>query len=155
MDPVWVRILDIQPSQFYLSQRKIDRIKKWFRPDDWTHFEPIPIKKLGGNVVFTDGHTRAFAAHMAGLQTIPCYWDTDSTLDWECYQLCVDACKKRRITCISDLRDRILSEEEYKILWNGWCDVMTEILELQRAAAKAWFFSGEKYSAADVYRLLG
>jgi hypothetical protein len=33
--------------------------------------EPIPVKKLGNQVVFVDGHTRALAAFLLGISEIP------------------------------------------------------------------------------------
>jgi len=49
---------------------------------------PLPIKKLGQDVILTDGHTRALAAHLQGWQEIRVYWDEDD-LDWEAYAICV------------------------------------------------------------------
>ncbi len=125
-----IRILDIQPSQFYISEKKIDMIKRWFNPYDLSNFEPIPIKDLNGALIFTDGHTRAYVAYQAGLSQVPLIWDDDE-LDWQAYQICVSACKKRGIKSIADLGGRILSHCQYIEKWDGWCDVMHEILELQ------------------------
>ena len=131
MDISSLQIVDIQPSQFYISEKKIENIQKWFRVDDLSNFDPVPIKLLNGNIIFTDGHTRAFVAYNAGVMKIPLIWDKDR-LDWEAYQICVDACKNRRIRSIENLKDKILPESEYTKHWNGWCDVMQEVLELQR-----------------------
>lgn len=114
-------VLDIQPSQFHISEEKLERIGRWFDPLDLSNFEPIPIKKLNGRVIFTDGHTRAFAAWRAGVTRVPLAWDEDE-LDWELYQACVDACLDRKIASVADLNDRILPPEEYAEQWNGWCD---------------------------------
>lgn len=126
-----ISILDIQPSQFYISEEKIDMIKKWFVPSDLTNFEPIPIKLLNGNIIFTDGHTRALVAYLSGISKVPLVWDNDE-LDWEAYQICVLACQKRGVKNIADLANRTLTKVEYIKMWNGWCDVMREVLELQR-----------------------
>lgn len=114
---------DIQPSQFYLSKAKIDQISAWFDPADLSNFEPIPVKYLNGRVIFTDGHTRAWVAHSAGLKTVPLMWDPDA-LDWDLYQLCVDACRERGVYSVSDLHNRVLSEPEYEEKWIRWCDEM-------------------------------
>lgn len=131
MDLNQIQIADIQPSQFYLSEEKIIRITSWFCPSDLSNFEPVPIKELNGRLIFTDGHTRAFVAHRAGLTKIPLVWDED-VLDDELYHLCVSACRSRGITRIADLKNRVLPKSEYLLRWNGWCDVLHEILELQR-----------------------
>lgn len=118
-------LLDIQPSQFYLSQEKIDRIKLWFDPNDLSNFEPLPIKLLNGKVIFTDGHTRAWVAYKAGLTKVPLVWDEDD-LPWDLYQNCVDACLARNVYTVADLSERLLPPDEYKEKWLGWCKQMHE-----------------------------
>ena len=127
-----LKLSDIHPSQFYISLEKLRQVEKWFRPDDLSHFEPVPVKYLNGRIIFTDGHTRAFAAYRKGLAKIPLVWDEDE-LDWEAYQLCADACRKRGIRSVADLEERVISGEDYELLWNNWCEVLHEVLELQRA----------------------
>lgn len=120
-----IKLLDIQPSQFYISQEKINKIKEWFQPQDLSNFEPIPIKELNGNIIFTDGHTRAWVAYEAGLNEVPVVWDEDD-LDWELYQKCVGACLNRGVKTIADLKERVLSPEDYVIKWDYWCDELQE-----------------------------
>lgn len=112
-----LKLSDIHPSQFYISLEKLRQVEKWFRPDDLSHFEPVPVKYLNGRIIFTDGHTRAFAAYRKGLAKIPLVWDEDE-LDWEAYQLCADACSSRGIHTISDLQDRVVDADVYQHLWN-------------------------------------
>ena len=38
-----IKLLDIQPSQFYISAKKLERVMKWFNPNDLSNFEPLPI----------------------------------------------------------------------------------------------------------------
>lgn len=120
-----IKLQDIQPSQFYISQEKIDKIKEWFQPQDLSNFEPIPIKALNGAIIFTDGHTRAWVAYEAGLEEVPVVWDEDD-LDWELYQKCVDACLERDIKTIADLKGQVLSSEDYVTKWDYWCDELQE-----------------------------
>lgn len=131
MDLSSIQILDVQPSQFYISQNKIEQIKMWFDFSNLFNFEPLPIKELNGKIIFTDGHTRAYVAYLAGLQCVPLCWDEDN-LDWEAYQICVDACTERGVLSVADFSERILSAEDYAQLWNGWCDKMHNKLELHR-----------------------
>lgn len=74
MDIKELRIVDIQPSQFYISEEKLEQIGRWFEPGDLSGFEAVPVKELDGHVIFTDGHTRAYAAWLAGLERIPLVW---------------------------------------------------------------------------------
>lgn len=131
MDISKLKLLDIQPSQFYVSEEKIRAIKLWFDKDDLSNFPPIPIKELNGRIIFTDGHTRAWVAYTAGLEIVPLVWDEDD-LDWEAYQMCVDACVERKVYSAADFEGRILSDVDYKENWDGWCDRLHETLEQNR-----------------------
>lgn len=51
-----IKLKDLQPSQFYISRKKIEEIEKWFK-EDLSNFEAIPYKLLDGKFVMTDGHT--------------------------------------------------------------------------------------------------
>ena len=118
-----LELSDIQPSQFYVSEKKMREIKEWFCPTDLSNFEPIPIKILDGIPVMLDGHTRAVVAIQAGLTKVPLAWEQEEW-SWEMYRRCVRACKEKNIVSPYDLVDCIISEEEYKVKWNGWCDEM-------------------------------
>ncbi|MBQ6867020.1 MAG: hypothetical protein IJO15_09300, partial [Clostridia bacterium] len=112
---------DLQPSQFYISERKQASVEAWFDPADLSNFEPIPVKELDGVPVITDGHTRAVAALRVGVDRVPLVWDTDE-LDWRLYRACVTACRRRGILSPADLLTRIISAEEYVEQWDAWCD---------------------------------
>lgn len=112
---------DLQPSQFYIFERKLASVEVWFDPADLSNFEPIPVKELDGVPVITDGHTRAVAALRVGVDRVPLVWDTDE-LDWRLYRACVTACRRRGILSPADLLTRIISAEEYVEQWDAWCD---------------------------------
>lgn len=116
-----IKIKDLQPSQLYISKEKLDAVMSWFDPNDFTNFEPVPIKLLDGEIIITDGHTRLVAALLLGLETVPLIWDEDE-LNWDMYRACVKECKKQRLLSPIDLLKRIVSKEEYDIKWNKWCD---------------------------------
>ena len=125
-------LTDLQPSQFYISEKKLRDIENWFNPKDLSGFEPIPIKLLDGKLVMTDGHTRAVAAIKAGLDSVPLVWDEDE-LDEDMYRACVSACQEQNILSPADLLTRIISEEEYKEKWDKWCDIMqAEIIQSRK-----------------------
>lgn len=114
---------DLQVSQFYVSEEKLKAVQAWLDPDDLSNFEPVPVKMLDGIPVMTDGHTRALAAVLAGLERIPLTEETDE-LSWEMYRICVQEAHKRGVHTPYDLRDRILSAEAYKEKWDAWCDAL-------------------------------
>jgi len=126
-----MKLDSIQPSQLYISSRKLDSIMKSLERSKLVFVEPIPIKKLGNQVIFVDGHTRALAAFLLGLSEVPVYWE-DEELDWEEYEICVEWCKEEGIHTISDLKNRIVSHKDYQVLWLDKCRKMQQDLEAKR-----------------------
>ena len=118
----------IQPSQLYISSEKLSKVMKNFNANS---IEPIPVKKLGHDIIFVDGRTRAFAAYLHGLKEIPVYWEYEE-LDWEAYKICVEWCKKEGIYTIADLENRVIPHREYEILWYRRCEEMQRNLEAKR-----------------------
>lgn len=127
-----IKLKDLQPSQFNISEKKLKEIESWLDPDDLSGFMPIPYRLLDGEYVMTDGHTRAVAAIRAGLDAVPVIYDEDK-LDWDMYRACVKACKERGILSPEDLLSEIISEEEYTDKWDRWCDRMQEEILQNRA----------------------
>lgn len=122
-----MKLKEIQPSQLYVSSEKLSQVTRTFDPSRPESIEPIPIKKLGGEIIFVDGHTRAFAAFLHNVSAIPVYWE-DEELDWDAYEICVDWCKGEGIRTIEDLKDRVVSQEDYEILWYRRCEKMQQNL---------------------------
>ena len=120
----------IQPSQLYISSRKLSSVMKNFASKP-SLMESIPIKKLGDRIVFVDGHTRAFAALLHRFPKIPVYWE-DEELDWEEYEICVRWCLEEKIHTTADLKNRIISHQQYKKLWYERCAKMQKELEAKR-----------------------
>ncbi len=114
----------LTPSQLYISEEKLRGVRTWF-DGDLSKMEPIPVKKLAGRLLMTDGHTRAAAAFLAGLDTLPCVWDTDD-MDWAAYAADINLCAEEGITSIEKLAGRIVSAEDYDILWRGRCDTLED-----------------------------
>lgn len=132
MEYLDMELKDLQPSQFWISERKLRDVEAWLNPEDLSGFEPIPVKCLDGRQVMTDGHTRAVAALRAGLRKVPLVREMDD-LDWDMYRACVDACLERNIDSPAALLDRVLSAEAYREKWDRWCDGMqAEITERRK-----------------------
>lgn len=131
------KLTELQPSQFYISEKKLREINEWFRPEDRSNFEPIPVKLLDRLPVMTDGHTRAVAALLAGLDAVPLVWDADE-LDWDMYRRCVEECRRRGVSSPADLLGRVISETEYGEKWDRWCDEMhAEVMNGRTAIREA------------------
>ena len=117
------RLDQIQPSQLFISSEKLSQVMGDSNGLTVESIEPIPIKKLKKEVIFTDGHTRALAAYLCGIPEISVFWDEDE-LNWEAYQICVKWCKEEGIYTIADLKDRVVSSEKYETLWIKRCTAM-------------------------------
>lgn len=119
--PGHLELLELQPSQFYVSQEKLERVMRWLDPGDLSSFQPLPIKFLFGRLTLMDGHTRALACCRAGLRRVPLVWETEEW-DWELYRVCIDGAVERGVRSAADLEGRVLSGEEYREKWDGWCE---------------------------------
>lgn len=126
-----MKLNEIQPSQLYISSEKLSEVMKTFDPNNPESVEPIPIKKLGNEIVFMDGHTRAFAAFLRDLSEVHVYWE-DEELDWDAYEICVGWCRKEGIHTIADLKNRVVPQKDYEILWYKRCEKMQQGLEAKR-----------------------
>ncbi len=124
-------LAQLQPSQLYISEMKLARVWAQWQPPTLEALEPVPVKRLNGRAIYTDGHTRAFAAHRLGFTEVPAVWDEDE-LDWEAYQICVDWCLDVGIRTIADLAGRVVPPEQYEALWHARCQVMQDALALRR-----------------------
>ena len=124
----YMSILDIQPSQLYISEMKLKMVSEWLNDRNRNDYDPIPIKKLNDNIIFTDGHTRAFALYNMGEENIRCIWDKDE-LNLELYQRCVDWCLDEGIQNISHLEQKVINHDAYQILWYERCSKLCTELE--------------------------
>lgn len=123
---VWIEANKLSPSQFYINEDSIELLRDNF---DINLFEPVPVKRLGDNLVMTDGHTRTCYLIERGFDYIPTIEET-SELDWEAYSINVQDCKKRGIISAVDLVKCIVSNDEFQLKWNKYCDEVHNRLSL-------------------------
>lgn len=128
-----MKIKDLTPSQLYISALKLKRNREWLTDANQV-YEPIPIVKLDGKVVMTDGHTRSVILGQLGAREVSVIWDEDK-LDWDEYRICVDWCKSEGIKSPLDLINRIVPDELYNEVWIGKCMEMREELNASRDRA--------------------
>lgn len=127
----WMPLSALQPSQLYINQEKLSVLQSEIDFSDPENIPPIPVKKLDDRWVMMDGHTRAFAAYLAGISRLPVYLDEDE-LDWEAYRICVSWCWKAGIESVADLQGRVISANMYKQLWLDRCSQMHKGLTEKR-----------------------
>ncbi len=115
-----VNIKDLHPTQLYLSEKKLEDIQMLYQSAEIINMDPISVLASGDRLLITDGHHRAYQALLAGKNTISAEWDKDG--GDELYHLYAQACEERKIYSILDLKNRILTQDEYEAKWYNWCD---------------------------------
>lgn len=123
MSTQMMRLSEIQPSQLYISEVKLKKVRSLLEDVDPRSLDPIPVKRVGDTVFFTDGHTRAYALMERGVDSVHVFWDEDD-LDWLQYLVCVSWCEDAGIREIAHLRDRVVDHSTYRRLWYKRCDAM-------------------------------
>ena len=123
-----VNIADLHPTQLYLSEKKLQDIQMLYQSAETIQVDPISILAFGDCLLITDGHHRAYQALLAGRDTISAEFDRDG--GDELYALYAQACEERKITSVLDLKDHILSQDEYEAKWYNWCDGFNQAVEL-------------------------
>lgn len=106
-------ISKIQPSQFYINERKLTNCKRWIKSQSDIM---IPTSVIDGNVIALDGHTRLRAALDLGYKHAYGYADNCG----EYITHFVEETRKRDVFDVSNMK--ILSDERYKVKWHDYCD---------------------------------
>lgn len=110
---ITIPIADIQPSQFYVDEDKVDAIRTFIH--DWEDII-IQVIPYGDRFISADGHTRLYyAVQMGWKQVRGVRSDTDAYIhDF------VKEAIAREIHSPKDLQ--LLSHEDYEVKWNQFCD---------------------------------
>ena len=123
-----VNITDLHPTQLYLSEKKLQTIQMLYQSVEKPNIDPISVLTFGDCLLITDGHHRAYQALLAGRDTISAEFDRDG--GDELYHLYAQACEKRKIYSVLDLKNHILPQDEYEAKWYNWCDGFNQAAEL-------------------------
>ena len=123
-----VNIKDLHPSQLYLSEKKLQDIQMLYQSKEKRNINPISVLAFGNCFLITDGHHRAYQALLVGQDTISAEFDRDG--GDELYHLYAQACEKRKIYSVLDLKNHILPQDEYEAKWYKWCDGFNQAAEL-------------------------
>ena len=123
---------DLQPSQLYVSREKLATVLASWPDRSPATLGPLPVKRHADRLVLTDGHTRALAAHRAGLAAVLVVDDEDA-LDDEAYEICVRWCLEAGIESVADLDAHVVSPEDYERLWLDRCRALHRELAARRA----------------------
>lgn len=135
-EPFAIEIDRLQPSQLYVSQSRLARLTARVGPAEVHRLHPVPVARLDGRLVLTDGHSRTLAAWRSGRREVVAIWEEDD-LDWEAYHVCVGWCLQEGISSIAQLADRVVSGREFERLWLDRCRELHRSLEASRASRAA------------------
>ena len=116
-------ISDVRPTQLYISREKLAGVLEWFDVDT-VEYEPLPAFEHDGSWYLSDGHTRAFAAYLAGEDTLRIRRDGEvrEEYDFELYLQCMEWCEEAGVTTVADFRGRLLEPDTYQQQWIDRCD---------------------------------
>lgn len=123
-----VNIKNLQPTQLYLSEKKLKAIQNLYQSAETFNINPISVLAFGDCFLITDGHHRAYQALLLGQDTISAEFDRDG--GDELYHLYAQACEKRKIYSVLDLKNHILPQDEYEAKWYNWCDGFNQAMTL-------------------------
>ena len=123
-----VNIKNLHPTQLYLSEKKLKAIQNLYQSAETFNMAPISVLSFGDYLLITDGHHRAYQALLLGQDTISAEFDRDG--GDELYHLYAQACEKRKIYSVLDLKNYILPQDEYEAKWYNWCDGFNQAVEL-------------------------
>lgn len=108
-----VALQDIQPSQFFVDQDKLDAILTFIKaPEDVI----VQVMRWQDRYISMDGHTRLYAASQKGFLAVKAVVVEEEDWVWTF----VTEARKRGILAPGDLK--LLSHEDYEIQWNQYCE---------------------------------
>lgn len=120
-----LRLLDLRPSQLYVSSCKLRSVDYAFCCGGASMLEPLPVVKIDGQWVLTEGHTRSLALYLKGYQTVKVFQDPDK-IDLEMYQTCLSWCQNEGILSVADLAPRLVDHKTFEALWIQRCQKRCE-----------------------------
>lgn len=118
---------EVHPTQLYLSSQKLAEIFEWFDFDS-PNYDPLPAFHYEGTWYLSDGHTRAFAAGLAGAETLRIEQDHDirEEHDFEVYLTCIKWCADADIETVYELRGRVVEPATYQTRWIDRCQSLDD-----------------------------
>jgi len=108
-----VRIDQLQPSQTYISQARLDNISRYVQ----FLSRPVPVRKINGRLCLVEGHECCYALHSMGKTTIRAYLDTRPSPGEKCFKEMVKYTADSGVASVADFEDRILNPAEFRVLW--------------------------------------
>jgi len=125
-----VPIEALRPSQLYLHAGKLAAVLERVEGET-LEYDPLPVFAFDGERSLTDGHTRAFVAHLTGADELRVVPDPDlpENHDVALYRECIAWCEAAGVESVADLSGRVLGPDEYERRWIERCHRAAERLD--------------------------
>jgi len=120
----FVRILALRPNNWYINLEKLERVRAAWGKSEQDELPPVLVTKINNELSLIDGHSRAFAAFERGETHIKadiCKLESIEGSTALYKHIHIEG-PNIGIQTIADLAGRILSREEHKRLWTGYCN---------------------------------
>ena len=114
-EETWIEVSNIQPSQFYVDEDKLEAIKSFINKEEDIVVQVIP---WNDRFISLDGHTRLYLAYLLGFRQVKAVIVEQEEWVWQF----VSEAQKRGIITPKDMT--LLSHEDYEVKWNQFCDTL-------------------------------
>ena len=112
-EETWIEVSNIQPSQFYVDEDKLEAIKSFINKEEDIVVQVIP---WNDRFISLDGHTRLYLAYLLGFRQVKAVIVEKEEWVWQF----VSEAQKRGIITPNDMA--LLSHDDYEVKWNQFCD---------------------------------
>jgi hypothetical protein len=112
---------EVRPTQLYLSAEKLSAVLG--SADGSLDPGVLPAFEYDGEWHFSDGHTRAFAASLGGVEELRIERDREvrEAYDFDLYRECIEWCRRAGVQSVADFSGRVLPHEEFEEAWIERC----------------------------------
>ncbi|MFB6068888.1 MAG: histone acetyltransferase [Halobacterium sp.] len=113
---------ELRPSQLYLSGEKLAAAAEWFDFDE-PNYGTLPVFEYDGEWFLSDGHTRAFLAHLTGFEDVRVERDDGLREEYDVgvYEAAIGWCEDEGVTRVADLAGRVVEPTTYEDVWIERC----------------------------------
>lgn len=113
LDTFSVRIDQLQPSQTYISQARLNNISRHVQ----FLSRPVPVRLIDGRLCVVEGHERCFALFSLGEKNVSVYIDDRESPSDEAFKKMVKFTEDNGVASIQDFDQRILQPADFRVLW--------------------------------------
>lgn len=122
-----LRLDEIQPSQVYVSQAKLNSVSYALQCGGPMLLAPVSVIKINDRWTLSDGHSRCLGLFLNGYSEVSVYED-EEICDVLMYKQCVKWCNEEALFSIPDLKDQIIPHPVFESFWLRRCRIMHKLM---------------------------